>query len=1183
MNIKKLLLIMRLTTVILLMIIMQVSANSFAQKITLSEKNASLESVFKKISKQIGYDFLVTGTMLQDSKSVTINVKNADLMQVLYLIFKDQPIEYRVDDKTIILLKKSNSTMDKLISRFSSINIQGRVIDSSGSALSGATVMIKGTNMSVRTNGDGNFYLENIDENSVIIISYLGYVTRELKAQPKMGQITLSLDSKRLEEVNVVNTGYQTLSKQRATGSFSKPDMQVYQDRSGTMDIIGRLEGLVPGMTVINTTTETGETYKTPVIRGKSSIELDNSPLYVVNGVIATNLNSLNPNDVADITVLKDAVAAAIWGAKAANGVIVITTKSGTKNQKLNINYSGFVNFGGKPDFNYGKLLNSQQFIQASKETFDPQLNQWDYLYNSVIAPHELILYNQHRGLISDAVANKSLDSLSGISNTAQIKDLMFQNAMTINNTLSLSGGNNQYSFYGSASYTKNKSNTPGTESQTFGLNFSQDINISKFLKIALNTSFSADPIKTKRPVIIQDRFLPYQLFQDPAGNPINMPYVQGWSAEARADFQARSRINLDYIPLNEINYGYTQGNNLSANLVGNAWLKLLPGLTFHGTYGYTKIPGTVRSYDDNRLYRVRKELLGLTEAASADVEPVYHLPTTGGTYSLTHRDQQNYTLRNQLEYVLNPAKGRDRLTLQLGQEANEQLFKSSINTLYGYDEALQTYAQLDYNAINSISDPVDPEGGFFGGANPFVETESKSRLISYFALASYTLNEKYSLDASWRIDHSNLIGSDKSSQNKPIWSIGAKWNVSKEDFMKNSGPLSELGVRATYGITGNSPFVGASSSYNILSRELGNFGATYIGGPAYLLSRPANRKLNWESTQTINLGVDFTLWNRISASIDLYRKKTTDLLGERKSNPLTGYSSFLSNIGNLGNQGVELSIHSRNIVGGSFDWSSDFTFAYNKNKLVSYSDPTDFDKTGYSRIYGSNVVGYPLNALFAYQYSGLDNLGDPMIRLADGTVTKEPEVAKAEDVVYKGSINPKFSGGLNNSLRYKGFGLTINMIYNLGHVMRAEVNELFTGRLTLKNPGQFIGNIPALFADRWKVPGDEATKTIPSFVSDGDESASRRDVEYYTKAHINVVSASYAKIRDITISYSLSPALLKNLKIAGVRFNAQATNFMLWKANNRGLDPEFQDFYSGTRRLPQNRHTFSLGANITF
>ncbi|TCC96549.1 SusC/RagA family TonB-linked outer membrane protein [Pedobacter hiemivivus] len=1183
MNIKKLLLIMRLTTVLLLLVIMQVSANSLAQKITLSEKNTPLESVFKKISKQSGYDFLFTGTMLKESKNVTVNVKNADFMEVLHMIFKNQPIEFRVDDKTVFLSKRTTSLIDKLISRFSSIDVQGIVVDSSGSALSGATVTVKGTGMSVRTNEDGNFYLENIDENSVIVISYLGYGTKEVKAQPKMGKIMLSMDSRRLEEVNVINTGYQVLSKQRATGSFSKPDMQVYKDRNGSMDIIGRLEGLVPGLTITSTTAQTGETYKTPVIRGKSSIELDNSPLYVVNGVIVTNLNSLNPNDVADITVLKDAVAAAIWGAKAANGVIVITTKSGTKNQKLNINYSGFINFGGKPDFNYGRLLNSQQFIQAAKETFDPQLNQWDYLYNSVIAPHELVLYNQYRGLISEATANKSLDSLSGISNKGQIKDLMFQNAMTINNTLSLSGGNNQYSFYGSASYTKIKSSTPGADNETYGLNFTQDIAISKFLKIALNTSLSADPGRAKRPVSIQDRFLPYQLFQDPAGNPINMPYVQGWSAETRADFQARSRINLDYIPLNEINYGYNKGNNLSANLVGNAWLKLLPGLTFHGTYGYTKIPGTIRSYDDHRLYRVRKELLGLTEAASTNVEPVYYLPTTGGTYSLTHRDQQNYTLRNQLEYVLNPRKGSDRLTLQVGQEANEQFFKSNTNTLYGYDEALQTYAQLDFNAINNISDPVDPEGGFFGGANPFVENESKSRAISYFALASYTLNDKYSLDASWRIDHSNLIGSDKSSQNKPIWSIGGKWNVSKEDFMKSAGLISDLGLRATYGVTGNSPFVGASSSYNILSREMGNFGATYIGGPAFLLSRPANRKLNWESTQTINLGIDFTLWKRISASIDLYRKKTTDLLGERKSNPLTGYSSFLSNIGNLGNQGIELSIHSRNIENGAFGWSSDFIFAYNKNKLVSYSDPTDFDKTGYSRIYGSNVVGFPLNALFAYQYAGLDNLGDPMIRLADGTVTKEPEVAKAEDVVYKGSINPKFSGGLTNNLRYKGFGLTINMIYNLGHVMRTEVNEFFTGRLTLNNPGQFMGNIPALFADRWKVPGDETTKTIPSYVADGDESLSRRDIEYYTKADINVVSASYAKIRDITLSYSLAPTLLKSLKIAGVRFNAQATNFMLWKANHKGLDPEFQDFYSGARRLPQNRHTFSLGANITF
>ena len=1171
-----------LTTLILIIALMQASAAGYSQ-ITLSVQKVSLEKVVTSLKKQSGLMFLYNEDELQHVK-ISVKLNNVPLDEALAACFKDLPVTYKLIDQTVLIKKKELSLIDKVKTYLNiPVDIRGVVTDSLGNPLAGAIIKIKGTNATVLTGADGKFFMDNYPEGSVITVSYVGYVTQTLTAGKEFLNIRMVPAVAALKEVTVLSTGYQVLSKERATGSFSKPDMDIYKNRTGTMDIVGRLEGLVAGLHISNTTNAEGETSKTPIIRGKSSIELDSSPLYVVNGVIVTSINDLNPNDIADITVLKDAAAAAIWGSRAANGVIVITTLSGTTNQKIKVNYSGFVNFGGKPDFNYNRFLSSKQYIEAAKETFSPELNRWEFLSNSVITPHELILYNQYRGVVSAAEANASLDSLSNIDNTSQIRDLLYASALTTNQTFSVSGGSQAYSFYGSMSYTGNHSNLPAQESNAYGLNFTQTINPAKYLRISLNTALKTTQANAKRAVNVQDRFLPYQLFQDQDGHNISMPYLQGWSDETRADYQTRSRINLDYNPLDELNYGYTKSNNLAVNLTGNAWLKLLPGLSFHGTYGYSKSPTTAKSYDDHLSYRLRRELLGLTEASSANVAPVYYLPTTGGTYSIANNEQRNYTLRNQLEYMFSGRNGNDQLNLQVGQEANEQYGTFNINRLYGYNSALGTYTQIDYAAISMITDPVDPEGGYFGGGNPYTESESKSRANSYFALGSYTFNRKYSLDASWRVDHSSLIGQEKSTQNRPIWSIGGKWLAAKETFMKNVSWVNDLAMRATYGITGNSPYAGAASSYNILGVQTGNFGATYIGGDALLLQTPANRKLSWESTETMNFGIDFTVLNRISGSIDIYRKKTTDLLGLLRANPLTGYTDFLSNIGNLNNRGIELDLRSSNIIVRDFSWSTGFIIAYNKNKLVSYTAQTAYENTGYGRLYSSNVVGYSLNSVFAYQYAGLDNVGDPQIRLADGTVTKEQSAAMATDLVYMGSRDPKVSGGLTNTFKYKNFGLSVNMVYSLGGVMNKEVNEFFTGRLTLENTGSFTGNTSALFADRWKSSGDEAFTTIPSYVADSEESDSRRDLTYYTHADINVVSSSYAKIRDLTLSYTLSPGLLKKLKTQAISFNAQATNFMVWRANKDGLDPETQDLSTGRRYLPASKHTFSLGVNVTF
>ncbi|WP_207532719.1 SusC/RagA family TonB-linked outer membrane protein [Desertivirga arenae] len=1167
-----------LSTFILFSAIMQISARSFAQKISISEKNAALITVFDQISEQSGYDFFVSRALVKDARPVSLNVKDEELKVVLEKVFAGQSLKYSIVDKTIVISKKEESLLDKIKDALTlPISVRGRVIDSLGRPLAGAVVRIKGGNAAFATDNNGEFFFGSVEEGSILIVSYVGYATREVPVASYV-RVMMSVNPEVLKEVTIVNNGFQEINRERASGSYSKPDMEVFKNRTGTVNVLTRLEGLIPGLTIVQgprvTISRNGSTAGNQgLIRGASSIQLNPDPLFVVNNVVVPDISDLNPDDVADITVLKDAAAAAIWGSRAANGVIVITTKKGSKTGKLKIGYNSFVNFQGKPDFEYNPVLSSEEYIRAAREVFSPQNYPLASLSTSVLTPHEWFLYNP-AGL-SQARVNAGLDSLASINNMGQVKDLLYRDAISSNQTLSASGGNDRYSFYGSLSYNNTRTNRPGDKNDTYRLNFSQNINPGKRVKISLNSILSNSTSSSLRPLTIENSFLPYQLFQDENGNAIPMNYLTGWSEALRLDYQNRSRINLNYVPLDELNYGNSKSNNLSVQLNATASVDIWKGLSFKGTYGYQKSPSNSTSYDDMQSYKMRRELLTMTVAPTAGSTPVYYIPSTGGKYSTSNMDQRNWTVRNQLVFNQALRKGKDYLTLQGGQEIQEQFSISTGSVVRGYNPALQTYELMNYtlnrNGLNSIV------RGYFS-ESPYFKQEVLQRFKSWFALGSYSFDHKYVIDGSWRVDHSNLFGQDKSTQNKPAWSIGGKWIATRESFLDDVKWLNNLSLRGTYGIAGNSPYAAAGSNYNILAAEFGQ----NIAGTGLTVQSPANNRLLWEITRTRNLGFDLAvLNNRINFSFDHYRKKTTNLLGGLVLNPLTGHNSITGNLGELTNKGLEFSLRTINLRSAAFDWSTNLTLSYNKNKLVDYGTMSPFLNQGATKVGSTYFPGYSMYPLFAYQFAGLDNLGDPMIRLADGSVTKRGYVAVGDDIVFKGTVVPVYSGGFSNTFRLKAFSLSANMIYNLGHVMRRDVNNFYTGRLTGATT-TFSGNITSYFNDRWKQPGDKAFTNVPSYVADQNIHYSRRDVNYYIRGDVNVVSASYVKLRDITLTYTMPRSVLQKLKMEGLNVFLQSGNFMVWKANKNGIDPEYHGLSTGERRLPPFKHPLSIGTNIS-
>lgn len=1198
-----------LALVLLLIVSSQAGARQAGPTITYTGKRTMLVTIFQVIREQTGYSVFASKDLLKETQPVTCAVRNMPLHEFLDLVLQNQELAYEISNKTIFLKRKA---VKKDAQPGEAGIITGIIKSDAGVPITQATVMLGTPPKGVITDENGTYIFRDLPEGFYTLsVSCIGYGRSEQqvyvgKGGPLHVNFVLKENAGKLKEV-VVSSGYQTFSASKSPGAYAKPDMQLLRNRSGSMNILQRLDGLVPGLTVNNAPSASS----TPLlIRGLTSINSNKSPLVVVDGVPLDNITSVNPQDVEDITVLKDAAAASIWGARAANGVIVITTKKGTAREGLSVEYDGFVNFQGRPDIDYYPVLDSRQFIQAASDIFRPDLYPWGTVsaYSGPasrgVPPHNMILYNRHRGLISDAQAQASLDSLAAINNTDQIRDIWYRPAMLMNHTLSVRGGGKAYAIYGSLAYTNTQSNRPGEKNNAYKINIRQDYNVNKHINLFLITDLNNINTSAARAIEADNRFLPYQLFRDASGNSLSIPYVQSLTDSTRKEFERKSGISLDYDPLKEFGYGYTKSDLLTARVTAGLTVKLFEGLTFNGVYGLFRTAEKITSFDDERSYAVRSEAVQFTvPAASPGAKPTYYLPVTGGRYTLTNGNQRNWTVRNQLQYERSWNGRRHQLSALAGQEAQEQLGTVSQSTIRGYDELLQTYPLIDYATLSSpgIANPVMPNNGtrsLLSGSPLFRETESRVRFLSYYGNLAYTLLDRYTISGSLRLDQSNLFGKDRSAQNKPVWSMGARWNITEEDFMERAN-IGNVALRLSYGLTGNSPVPGTAASYDILEARTGS---SLPGNRGLTIVTPANTALTWERTGTFNIGLDFSTTNgRLSATADLYSKRTENLIGVLEVNPLSGYSSVTGNFGNMKNTGIEISLRSLNLQAGQFRWMTQLVLAYNKNRITRLNQPA-LIATGAQKAGATYLAGYPAFAVFAYDFAGLDSLGDPQIRLQSGKVTKDRNAAMPEDVQYMGTYQPVWNGGLSNIFIYGNIELAVNMVYNFGNVMRRDVNGFYGGNgllpLTFNNAMQSgdlrfrSGNTHAEFASRWKQEGDEHITNVPSWVPTTSLNESRRDIRYYTQGDINVISAAFVKIRDVTLAYDIPRSLVSRIRLNGVKLRLQVSNLMVWKNNRYGIDPEFQDASGGStagavaggiRYQRANQGTVTAGLNVRF
>ena len=1134
----------------------QAQADS-GKRVTISFHEENLSTALKRLDEAFGGTYKILFVYDEvDSHKVTADIRDALPLDALRQVLKDTPFVYTVKDRFISVSLRQKQAQPKR-------TLTGTVTDEQGEPLIGAGVMVVGGKTGTATDIDGAFRLQVPEDCKTIQVSYIGMSTRLVDVEGKSTvQVRLAENEMMLD--NVVVTGYQTLSKERSAGSFDMVKGDVISDKVAlTGNILQGMEGLVTGLSV--NMSDGADKY---TVRGITSLNSTRSPLFVVDGVPLEGdqvESLLSGNDIESMTLLKDATAASIWGSQAANGVVVITTKGGSRKQDLRIAYDGSFTWMGKPDYDYLDRMDGETFMRNAQEMFDQYAPLYSYAdvqtslvgipgrYNPVVFPHERLMYQALNGEITEAERDAALQQLMRQNGRKDYEDHMLSNKLMTRHNVSFSGGMDKMSYYLSLGYVGDQ----GMEkdwTNRFTFITKEEFFFTPWLKwdITLNASYGRkrahlSPWEDYTNDNILFGFspyhdIPYATLYDTAGNPLDWS-VYYISQEKRDETEGLTGTDMSFYPVDDFNANSSKMLDTNLRLNTGLTVDLVKGLRYEARFQYSRFHSKTENYYPGSTWKIREERLTATPLNTLECA----LPTVGGNFLLDNSLTTDWTLRNQLSYNGDFDDGRHQLSALLGTEIRE--YKNTVfsNFLRGYDMQSMQYTPYDDYNLNRISNPVYGNTTISFNKTYYTQTEAMRRYFSLYGNVAYTFNHKYTLNASLRVDQSNLFGSNPDNQYKPIWSIGGAWKVSDETFMDGIDWLDRLTLRATFGFAGNSPLPGQGGNYDILMATSSSFYETN----GFKISTPANDEITWEKTRMWNIGFDIdVLKNRLALTFDYYDKRTTDLISNMLLNPVSGWQSTIGNVGTLTNKGFELSVNSHNIKGRDFNWYTNFTLSHNTNKITKLDVATPYTAETIISYGGSmNVEGYPVNSLFAYRYAGLNEKGEPQAYLADGTIVSglDSRGLSREDAVYCGTTVPKFYGGLTNRFTYKDWELSFMFVYNFGNKMRNECEQLEWGRPT--------SNLDNSFDERWRVPGDELKTDVPTWTPQVNSNANF-DLYYYSDR--NVLDAAYIKLRDLSLAYRVPADFCKKLRLDAVRVKLSIGNLFYWAANDEGIDPEY-------------------------
>jgi TonB-linked SusC/RagA family outer membrane protein len=1077
--------------------------------------------------------------------------------------------------KTILIIVLAALCLNFRASAQGSTQITGRVIDSADNKpLNGATVTIKGSTLMTSSIEDGSFTINTKDYRGVFIISFMGYKAIEKKfSQNKNGPFNISLAKIQttLKEVSVISTGYQTLIKERATGSFSQPQKDMYNARVSN-SVLERLQGITSGL-VFNSGPEGLNPSKPDInIRGRSTIYSNDQPLIVVdNFPYNGDLSNINPQDVESIDILKDASAAAIWGVKAGNGVIVITTKKGKINQATKFDVVSNVTIGEKPNLYYDpKFMSSKDYIDVQQFLFRQGKYDADLLnvrtYPSIPAAVE-IMAARRSGQITKQDSIDRINKLSNIDIRNGLLKYYYTNPIHQQYGFTASSGTNLSTSYFSAGYDKNQTIQQSVYNDRLTLNFSHTYKPIKNLEIATQVSYvlgnnhSGSPLTLSNATSVANTFFPYTEFADQNGNPVSVN--RGYSNAYKAKTAQNNYLNYNYIPLSERGENESNTKTTDFRIFSGLKYSLFKGLSIEGKYQYQKYDNTLSNIQDGQLFTTR-DLINRYSILTNGKVTGYNVPL-GDILNLNNSGINTNNLRGQLNYH---STGKNSFNAILGAEITQTRNNSNSNKFYGYDPSTDNFTSVNYNTVY----PLSPRGN---GIIPNGDGISSGvdRFRSYFFAGSYTYNYKYTFSASARQDGSNYFGVATNQKTVPLWSVGGKWSIDKERFYDVPW-LPLLQFRMTYGYNGNlnKTVTGVTTLYYDTNAPLTNL-------PYASISNIGNPELRWEKNSIINLGLDFSTKNDIlSGSIEYFYRKGSDLIGNQVLapsvgyvNPNTGTEVLSGNFAGLSGHGIDLQLTSKNLSGG-LGWFTTVNLSYATDKVTKYDQLTT---PSYAAFVGSGWdilpnVGKPVYSLYSYKSAGLNhNTGDPQ-GYVNGVVSKDYNALitpnSIGDIVYNGPSRPRYFGGITNRFTYKQVSLILNISYKFDYFFRR--STISYGSLFQSGGGNKDYNL------RWQKPGDELITSVPSMTYPSDPN---RDL-FYQYSEATVEKGDHIRLQDVNFSYDFfNSQKAMRFPISKLQLFLYGNNLgILWRANKKGLDPDF-----ATGGIPYTR-TLSIGLKAT-
>lgn len=1182
---KKWLMRINFTCFLIITTFVQISIAASAQKITLTKKNAALTDVFKDIRKQCGFDFLINDEQIKQSKAITIDVKNMDLSEVLNRCFKSQPFSYSITEKLIIVVPKKPETsqVEPAVNHSSAadIDIHGKVTDQAGNPLTGVTVIIKGTQHSTATNQTGEFNLKVSSPSDVLVFSFIGMQTTEIGVGNQHELLVkLQVSSTTLSEVKI-NTGYQTFKKEQMTGSATTVGSAELEQRYQP-NIINNLEGRVPGLVNYNGNT---------TIRGVSTINASRTPLYVVDGLpIDGSVANVNPYDVESVTVLKDAAAAAIYGARAANGVIVITTKK-AKNHRTTVEVNSNVTVTEKPNIDFNLLTPAQQV--------DLESSYYNYYYKNVsgastltatnitngnpITPVQYAYYQLAQGKITQAQLDAQLTSYKQNDFRKQYKDNALLKTILQQYDLAVRTDGNKYNSSLVVDYKNSNSGIIDAYDRQLNIFYKGTYNMAKWLDVnyGVNTVFGQTKSSNSSFATSATNVSPYLQLLDKNGNRVYYTTNDYNMYNTTAASQPQYSMLVNH--LDELGLDASKVDQINGRYFVNMNARIIPGLIFTPQFQYENTTANTSAYSEQQSYIMRylDNIYYKVPQATTPVTYANLLPLNGGKLATINSTSNSWTARGQLDYK--KQFGKSNIDVIAGTEYRQINTKGTNGLLLGYDDQLQNQSTtaVNFPALFAYSTTTTFKPGFnttnlyntyFNNQIGLIP-ETTHRYNSGYANATYVYDNRYAAFGSYRVDYADVFGLDKKFRGKPLWSSGLAWNVSNESFMHDVSWVNFLKLRVSYGITGNiatgvNSFLTANST--LPANQLTN-------APVSVVTSAANPELRWEKTTTPNVGVDFAFFNnRLNGSLDYYRKKSTDLLFTTRIDPSEGFTSQIINNGGLVNNGIELMLNYSWLKPKTKDglaWTSMVSLSHNKNK-ITYVDavavlPTQLVGGGYK-------VGYPVNSLFSYQYKGLNSVGQPQWLKANGTLTSVAlSGSDLGAVAYSGGTDPVNVIALTNTLNYKGFSLNVLAVYYGGHYMRTAAPDVY-------GSGAAYGSMPSYLANSW-TPSNTNTK-IPGFgqYAPGTYAGTTTvPSSYLINSDTYVKPADFIKIRSVVLGYQLPQQLIGRLGAKNVRLTFQLNNpKALWVKNDVGVDPETINPLTGVggARLPTS---YVLGLNF--